>query len=377
MKIVLAFDSYKGNVSAVEACEAAAVGLMRLSPVPGVVHCPLSDGGEGFAEALNIASGGTVCTLAVTGPCFAPVQARVVYLDGGRTAVIEAGQACGLGLRPVHCCAPMRKTTRVVGEMLAAAVSAGATKLLIGLGGSATNDAGMGMLTALGWQFLDAAGLAVAPTGAGLADVATIVPGQTLEGIAVIAACDVDNPLCGPRGAAYVYAPQKGATPDEVEALDRGLAQVSAIWAGQSGHDFAMTPGAGAAGGLGFALLAMLGARFMPGAAVAINACGLEQQLAGATLCLTGEGRTDGQTAFGKLPAAVAACCARVGVPCVCLSGALGDCWRGLYAGGMTSVLSISQGPQSLREAISHTRSALADAAEAIGRLMSQCEFVE
>ena len=321
-----------------------------MSLAPETVACPLSDGGEGFADAMRVANGG-VRALEVSGPLFAPVPAEIVFLDNGRTAVVESAQACGLTLVPPEQRSPSRTTTRGLGEMLAAAVAGGARKLIVGLGGSATNDGGMGMLAALGWRFLDDAGAELSPVGASLGRVQRIIPGERLADIEIIAACDVTNPLFGPRGAAYVFAPQKGATPEEVQALDAGLAHFAAVCADTLGADDAQAPGAGAAGGLGFALLACLGATFRPGAGLAIELTQLEQHLAGADLCLTGEGQTDAQTAFGKLPAAVAGCCVRAGVPCICLSGALGHGWRELYSHGFTAIFSITQRPVDLSTA--------------------------
>ncbi|HEY3376118.1 MAG TPA: glycerate kinase [Armatimonadota bacterium] len=371
MKIVLAFDSYKGSLSAPAACDAAAAGITRVPITPlDIRHCPLSDGGEGFADALCRAGRGTRRLVQVTGPLFAPTQAELVFLDDGRTAIIESAQACGLGLLPPAGSSPLHTTTYGVGELLRAAIAQGATRLIIGLGGSATNDAGLGMLAALGWQFLDAEGRTLPGTGVSLAQIARIVPGPALSpDVSIIAACDVENPLYGPQGAAHVFAPQKGATPEDVAMLDHGLVRFAMLSAETLGRDLAHHPGAGAAGGLGFALLAYLGATFQPGASLAIELSQLPVLLAQADLCLTGEGRTDGQTLFGKLPAAVIDCCVQAGVPVVCLSGALGDGWHDLYARGATAVLSISQRPQPLSEAIAHAERDLTDAAEAVVRL--------
>lgn len=369
MKVILAFDSFKGSLTAAEACAAAAEGLARVAPAPEVVACPLSDGGEGFAQAMRVA-GGEARALEVTGPLFEQVRAEIVYLDGGKTAVIESAQACGLELVPPAQRSPLNTTTRGLGEMLAKAVAAGAERLVVGLGGSSTNDGGMGMLSALGWEFLDADGAPLPPVGASLGRVARIAPGRRLDGVEIVAACDVTNPLYGPHGATYTFAPQKGASPEDVETLDAGLRQYAEVCAELLGADFSDRPGAGAAGGLGFALLAFLGAAFQSGAGLAIALTGLEDHLRGANLCLTGEGRTDGQTAFGKLPAAVAARCVKAGVPCVCLSGALGEGWRTLYDHGLTAIFSISRRPQDLAAALAESHAALADAAEAVVRLI-------
>jgi glycerate kinase len=363
MKIVLAFDSYKGSLSAPAACAAAAAGVARAGATS--VSLPLSDGGEGFVDALTAAGGGWRQEVTVTGPHFHPVPAEIGWL--GDTAVIESAQACGLGLLPPEARHPGRTTTLGVGELLRAAADGGARQIVVGLGGTGTNDGGLGLLQALGWRFEDAHGDALPPVGEALGRVARIVPGTPVP-VPVTAACDVRNPLFGPMGAAYVFAPQKGATPDEAAALDAGLRHFAVVCADVLGRDASGAPGAGAAGGLGFALLAFLGATFQPGAALAIALARLDDHLRDADLCLTGEGQTDAQTAFGKLPAAVAARCRAAGVPCVCLSGALGDGWRALYDHGMTAILSITQRPEPLADALAHAADALADTAEAVAR---------
>ncbi len=370
MKVVLAFDSFKGSLSASAACQAAAQGLARLPVSPEIIHCPLSDGGEGFADAMCRAGQGESVCIEVTGPLFQPVQAQLVLLAGGNTAVIESAQACGLELVPARKRSPLDTTTTGVGEMLLEALARGARRLIIGLGGSSTTDAGIGMLSAMGWQFIAANGQVVTPIGESLAKIVEIIPGPPLpDGVELISACDVTNPLFGPQGAAYIYGPQKGASAEDVIELDNGLRHFAEVAAPILGKDLSKTPGAGAAGGLGFALLACLHGQFRSGASLAIELSRLPDQLIGADLCLTGEGRTEAQTAAGKLPAAVMACCRETGTRCVCLSGSLGAGWRELYDAGASAVLSISQGPGTLEEAITHTSDTLADAAEAVARI--------
>jgi glycerate kinase len=370
LRTVLAFDSWKESVSAIEACHAAERGLARLGPGIQTICCPLSDGGEGFVETLALAAGVTPRTVQVTGPLSEPVSAGIALLDGGTCAVIEAAQPCGLSRVPVSSRNPGRTTTGGLGELMKEAVAMGAREIVVGLGGSATNDAGIGLLSALGYQFLDRDGRVLPAVGDSLALIERIERGQGLEGVRVIAACDVRNPLFGPTGAAQVYAPQKGASAAQVAALDAGLRHFAAVSAAFLGCDHSAEPGAGAAGGLGFALQAFLGAAFRPGAGMAIRLSRLAAHLEGADLCLTGEGRTDYQTAFGKLPAAVAACCRDACVPCVALSGSLGERWRDCYDAGFTSIFSVLQRPVTLAEAIRETPDALADAAESVGRLV-------
>jgi glycerate kinase len=292
----------------------------------------------------------------------------LAFLDGGRVAVVESAQACGLHLVPPSERRPGRTTTRGVGELIRCAVEAGAREIVVGLGGSATNDGGLGLLEALGWQSRDGSGKAVTPCGDNLERVETIVPG-TVPPVSIVAACDVNNPLSGPRGAARVFAPQKGATPGDVARLDRGLIHFAKVAALALGRDVSAAPGTGAAGGMGFALQAFLGARFRPGADLAIELSGLRGHLAGADLCFTGEGRTDGQTAHGKLPSAVAACCREAGVPCVCLSGALADGWRDAYAAGFAGIFAAVSRPVDLATALREAPAAIADRVESIVRL--------
>jgi len=296
-------------------------------------------------------------------------MANLTLFDDGHTAVIEAAQACGLHLLPRGQRNPLHTTTSGVGEMLIAAVNAGATRLIVGIGGSSTNDGGMGMLNALGWRFLDAQDRDLPPTGASLEKVQRIIEPSHFIHSEITVACDVTNPLFGPHGAAYTFAPQKGASSTGVAILDAGLQHYAGMCATYLGADHSSLPGAGAAGGLGFALLAFLHAHYRSGAEIAIAVSGLEAQLRDADLCLTGEGCTDAQTAYGKLPAAVAACCLQAGVPCVCLSGALGKGWRELYAQGFTGIFSLAQRPQPLKTALLETAANLADAAEAITRV--------
>jgi glycerate kinase len=371
VKIVLAFDSWKGSLTAAQACTAATVGLRRLSPVPDIISCPLSDGGEGFLDAIAIATAGVTRSYPVTGPMGNPVMAPILFLQDGNVAVIESASVCGLHLVPPSFRNPGRIRTTGLGELVNHAVAAGAREIILGLGGSASNDAGIGFLSALGWCFSDAEGRPVDPCGDSLVRVSSITAPSRPFPAALTAACDVINPLYGPTGAAFVYAPQKGASPADVLSLDAGLHQFADRCATALGEDLSGRAGAGAAGGLGFALLAFLNARFRPGAELAIEQSGLRKHLDQADLCLTGEGQTDSQTASGKLPAAVGAICRENRIPCVCLSGSLGAGARAVYESGITSVLSVIQTTGTLEDAIRVTPRALADTAEAIGRLVA------
>jgi len=360
--VVLAFDSFKGSLTASEACRAAAEGVSRSGADP--VECPLSDGGEGFVESISRATGGSVRAIEAAGPLFESVSADVGFVDGGRTAIVEAAQVCGLGLVPPELRSPLRTTSKGLGELLLR-LPRNVSRVVVGLGGTATNDAGMGMLAALGWRFLDSAGRELPPVGRSLIDVDRVEPGARLAGIEIVAACDVDNPLFGPRGAAHVYAPQKGASPADVEFLDRGLRQFAKLVSPQETQE----PGAGAAGGLGFALAACLGARFESGAQLAIRLADLPAKLAAAELCLTGEGRTDAQTMAGKLPSAVVLECATARIQCVCISGSLGPGWEGLLDQGCSEVVQLAREGEDLTRSFAEARPRLADAAERAARV--------
>lgn len=354
MKIIIAPDSFKGSLSALEVCAAATRGLASLSPAIEVLSVPMADGGEGTVQSLVDATGGRLIPATVTGPLGEPVPAEYGLLGDGRTAVIEMAAASGLPLVPVPLRNPLNTTTYGTGELLSAALDAGARKLLIGIGGSATTDGGLGLAAALGAKLLDEAGQPVAPTGAGLARLARIDLSGFDPRVAeaeIRVACDVDNPLYGPRGAAHVYGPQKGATPEIVEQLDLGLQRFATVAERDLGLAVADMPGAGAAGGLGAGLVAFCGATLEPGVQIVIDTVGLREKMAGCDLCLTGEGRIDFQTAFGKTPKGVADVAAELGVPVVAFGGSVA-----LDAANLddifAAVFSICNQPLSLEEAM-------------------------
>lgn len=371
MRIVIAPDSYKGSLSARQVAEAMAAGVRRVLPEAELDLVPIADGGEGTVDALVAATGGEVRTVTVTGPLGEPVAAAFGLLSDGQTAVIEMAAASGLPLVPPDRRNPLVTTTYGTGELIRAALDAGARHLIIGLGGSATVDGGAGMLQALGARLLDAAGAPIGPGGGALPalariDLAGLDP--RLAECTLTVACDVDNPLTGPRGAAAVFGPQKGATPDMVAALDAALAHLAAVIRRDLGRDVELVPGAGAAGGLGAALLA-LGARLRPGIEIVVEATRLRERLAGAALCLTGEGQTDFQTARGKAPVGVARAAKAWGVPVLCISGGLGAGYEEVYACGIDAVASAVPGPMPLAEAMARGAELVAAAAERAVRL--------
>jgi glycerate kinase len=371
-RIVIAPDSFKESASAVCVARAMARGVRRALPQAEILEIPLADGGEGTAGVLAAATGGRVLTCTVTGPLGEPVAARYGVLGDGATAVIEMAEAAGL-----HLVAPPRRdprltTTRGVGELVDNALARGLRRVIIGLGGSATNDAGAGLARALGYRLLDSTGRDLPEGGAALARLARIDASArhpALAGCEILAACDVTNPLCGPHGAARVFGPQKGASPEAVEELDGALAHFAEVVRRDLDADILELPGAGAAGGLGGGLVAFTGARLKPGFEIIAEACDLERRLAGADLILTGEGRLDAQTAQGKVPVGVARLGQRLGIPVVALAGALGEGYQALYPQGITAAFSLCNGPLALDEAIARAEPLLAEAAEAAVRL--------
>jgi len=326
MKITIAPDSFKGCLSAVEVCEALASGVQAVDPA---IHCeivPMADGGEGTVEALVQATQGQIRRQIVTGPLGDPVEAKWGLLGDGETAVIEMAAASGLALLPPEQRNPLYTTTYGTGELIKAALEAGARTIIIGIGGSATNDAGLGMAAALGGQFWDDKGQEVSPTGEGLLRLSKInLAGldPRLRDTHLRVACDVNNPLYGPQGAAYIYAPQKGATPEIVALLDEGLQRFAQIVQRDLNINVSELPGAGAAGGLGAGLVAFCKARLEPGVQIVIEAVRLKERLAGSCLCLTGEGRLDKQTAYGKTPQGVSQIAASLGIPCIAIGGSV------------------------------------------------------
>ncbi|WP_454252927.1 glycerate kinase [Pseudomonas sp. Marseille-Q7302] len=372
MKIVIAPDSFKESLSAAGVARALARGLRQALPEAELIECPLGDGGEGTLDAVLAATDGEVREAQVTGPLGEAVTARWGWLAEQRTAFVEMASASGLELVPKARRDVRVATSRGTGELLRAALDAGAERLVLAIGGSATNDGGAGLLQALGARLLDAQGQALAPGGAALANLASIDLADLhprLAEVAVVIAADVDNPLCGPQGASHVFGPQKGASPEQVQELDGALAHFATITAATLGRDVRERPGAGAAGGVGFAALAFLGATFRPGIEVVADLVGLKEALTGADLALTGEGRLDGQTLRGKTPAGVLRLAQRQGVPVVAVAGSLGEGYDALYEQGLTAAFSLVSGPLSLDEALAQAEVLLERTARDIGRL--------
>ncbi|QNH05302.1 glycerate kinase [Pseudomonas sp. B11D7D] len=354
MKIVIAPDSFKESLSAPDVAAAIARGWQQVFPEAECLLRPMADGGEGTVDALLAAVGGERRECEVRGPMGEPVKAHWGWLGQG-TAVIEMAAASGLHWVPHEQRDARLASSFGTGELIREALDAGATRIILGLGGSATNDAGMGLLQALGIRFLDTQGRELAPGGAALADLDQLDLGDLdarLLNVQVEVAADVDNPLCGPRGASAVFGPQKGATPEHVAQLDTALGRFARIVAATLGEDHAEFPGVGAAGGLGFAARAFLKASFRPGIELVAELSGLATAVEGADLVITGEGRMDAQTLHGKTPVGVARVARAAGVPVIALSGSLGDNYQALYEAGIEAAFSLAPGPLSLEQAM-------------------------
>ncbi|MCG6658217.1 glycerate kinase [Halomonas campisalis] len=372
MNVILAPDSYKDALPARDAARAMAEGIRRAGPKMQLDECPMGDGGEGTLDALLAATGAERLDQEVHDALGRSCRAAWGWQPETRTAYIELAEASGLQrLAPAERTA-LHSTTRGVGELILAALERGAQRLLLMLGGSATNDAGAGMLQALGARLLDAAGQPLPPGGAALARLARLeLDGldPRLASLAVETAVDVDNPLLGPRGASAVFGPQKGAMPDEVATLDAALGRFADCTAAALGEDHRELPGAGAAGGMGFAARTFLGAELRPGIELVMDQVGFEARLAAADLVITGEGQLDGQSLAGKTPIGIARCARAHGVPVVVLAGRLGEGWQVAHAEGVTAAFALADGPMGLEEALERCAELLTARAENIARL--------
>lgn len=354
MKIVIAPDSFKDSLNSQGVAQAIAQGVQDVLPDSHVVLCPMADGGEGTVEAILAAVPGERRSESVRGPLGAPVTARWGWFAQTRLAIVEMAEASGLQLLALDQRDACRSSSRGTGELMVAALDAGAQQIILTIGGSATNDGGSGMLTALGARFLDGEGNELQAGGLALAtldriDLSGLDP--RLQSVQVVVAADVDNPLCGPKGASFTFGGQKGANPEQLQALDFALAHFADCCAQVLGKDVRHVPGTGAAGGMGFAAKAFLQAEFRPGVEVVAELVGLAGQVSGADLLITGEGRCDAQTLHGKAPIGVARIASAHGVPVVILAGTLGEGYQAVYNEGVTAAFSIVAGPTSLAQA--------------------------
>jgi glycerate kinase len=382
MKIVIAPQALKGSLDAPEVGAIIATTLARTLPDAHIVIVPVADGGEGTTRALVSATNGRLLTAQVTGPLGAPIMATWGLLGDLRNptdapaapvAVIEMATAAGLPLIPISQRDPLRATTHGVGELLLHALDAGCRSVILGLGGSATNDGGAGMAQALGARLLDADGRDLSPGGAALAHLAHIDISQLDPRLAetrIRVACDVTNPLCGPRGASAIYGPQKGADAAMVATLDAALTHYAAVIQRDLGRAVAEIPGAGAAGGLGAGLLAFTQAELTPGAPLVLETLRFDESLRCAALVIVAEGRLDEQTAYGKIIGAIAQAAQAAGAPVLALAGAVALDDEALARLGVDAALPLAPGPLTLDESMAQTRELLAQATLRALRLM-------
>lgn len=359
MKIIIAPDKFKGSLDAAGVARAIATGLRSVDPTATIDECPMADGGEGTVAALVAATGGRIETRRVTGPLpEMKIEASFGILGDNETAVIEMAAASGLALLSADQYDPMATTTFGTGELLTAAAELGMKRVILGIGGSATVDAGIGAAQACGLPVLLEGGEPVSPTeplcGRDLPTVLMVKHGRgsPVERMEIVVACDVTNPLFGPNGAAPIYGPQKGASPEMVRELDENL---RALAGRLNKLDEANTPGAGAAGGLGFGMLAFFGASLRPGIDLVANAARLRYRLTGADLCITGEGRLDAQSISGKTAVGVSRLCKELGIPCVAIVGSVGEGAEAVGDAGIVAVYPICSGPADLPAAMRET----------------------
>ncbi|WLI44219.1 glycerate kinase [Pseudomonas beijingensis] len=372
MKIIIAPDSFKDSLSAQGVADAIAQGLAEVWPDAQLIKCPMADGGEGTVESVLAACNGQWRHTRVRGPLGVAVEARWGWLAESRTAIIEMAEASGLQLVPPGQRDACSRSTYGTGELIHAALDAGAVRVILAIGGSATNDAGAGAMQALGVALLDDQGQALPPGGLALANLARIDLSDLDPRLAHVSfeiAADVDNPLCGPHGASVVFGPQKGASAQQVQALDRALGHFAEQCARALSKDVRDEPGSGAAGGLGFAAKGFLGAQFRTGVDVVAQLTGLAEAVSGADLVITGEGRFDAQTLRGKTPFGVARIARQHGVPVVVIAGTLGEGYQALYEHGIDAAFALVNGPMTLQEACADAPRLLSERAGDIARL--------
>ncbi|MDD5014527.1 MAG: glycerate kinase [Atribacterota bacterium] len=353
MKIVVAPDSFKGSLTAVEVSDAIEQGIREIFPEAEIVKIPMADGGDGTVQCLVSVTGGEILKEKVTGPLGDEVLASYGILGDKKTAVIEMAEASGLTLVPENRRNPLITTTYGTGQLIKFALDQGCRKMIIGIGGSATNDGGAGMVQALGAKLLDKDGEEIGFGGGELKKIFRIDTkhlDNRLSDTKVLIASDVSNPLCGPKGAARVYGPQKGATPEVIEVLDESLAYFADIIKRDLNKDVKDIPGAGAAGGLGASLMAFLDAELRPGIEIIIEIVKLEQAIKDADLVITGEGKIDSQTIYGKAPIGVAKIAKKYNIPVIAVAAIIGDDANIGYENGIDILIKVSEPPMSLTE---------------------------
>ena len=354
-KILIASDSFKGAASALEVCNAIEKGINQVCPEAETIKIPMADGGEGTVESLIAATKGKLITKTVTNPLGGRVKAKFGILGDNKTAVIEMAEASGLPLVPVEKRNPLKTTTRGTGELIKSALEKGAKRFIIGIGGSATVDGGAGMAQALGAKLVDKRGKEIGFGGGSLSNLFKIDTSSMDERIKACdfeVACDVNNPLCGTNGAAYVYGAQKGAAKTQIPVLDRALSHFAYVIRRDIGVEVENLPGAGAAGGLGAGLVAFLGARLKSGIELVIEASGIEKHIQNADLVITGEGKIDGQTIFGKTPIGVAKLAKKYGKPVIAVCGMVDEGYEEVYKNGIDAIITEFNSPLTTQDQI-------------------------
>ncbi|WP_461205146.1 glycerate kinase [Clostridium sp. DL1XJH146] len=372
MKIVIAPDSFKGSLTAKEVADCIEFGIKKIKPDSEIIKIPMADGGEGTVQSLVDCTKGKLIKLKVNNPLFEKIEATYGILGDSKTAVIEMAEASGLPLLKREQKNPLITSTYGTGELIKHALDSGCRNFIIGLGGSATNDGGAGIVQCLGGKLLDENGDDVKPGGGSLSKIKTIDLSNFDNRIAecnITVACDVDNPLIGPNGASHVFGPQKGANKEMVKQLDKNLEHYANVINNTLNIDIKNIPGAGAAGGLGGGLLAFFGAELKRGIDIVINTVELESYIKDADLVFTGEGMMDFQTQFGKTPFGVAKVASKYNVPVIGIAGTLGKDIDILYQKGFTSLFSITDKPMSLDDAIKNSRELVSNVSERIIRL--------
>ena len=373
MKIVIAPQAFKGSISALDVAHAMREGVLRAVPDAEVALVPVADGGDGTLETLVEGSGGTIRDTTVTDPLGQRRDSQWGAMGDGRTAVIEMARTSGLALVPPERRSPLLATTFGLGEAMLDALEAGFRRFIIGIGGSATNDAGAGMAQALGIRLLDSEGNDLPHGGAALAGLDRIdVSGLDKRAVEseFLVACDVSNPLTGPEGASAIYGPQKGATPEMVAQLDAALKHFAGIVQRDVGADVDQVPGAGAAGGLGGGMMAFLGGELRTGVDIVLETVDLESHLDGADLVITGEGQMDYQTVYAKAPIGVAGRARSRGVPVIAVSGSLGEGYLHVHEHGIDAAAAITSAPMTLDEASNRAAELVASATDQALRFM-------
>lgn len=375
MKVVVAIDSFKGSLSSLEAGNAAKEGILKARQAKVVVK-PLADGGEGTTEALVEGLGGTYVSLTVAGPVAEPVKAKYGIMEDGRTAVMEMAEAAGITLMEPGELNPWKASTTGVGEMIQDAVKKGCREFIIGIGGSATTEGGIGMLEALGYRFYDSQGNVLPPVFASLGKIETISGDDVSDELREChfqIACDVTNPLCGKHGAVPVFGPQKGVKPEETQTMDEAMRHYARKTAEFAGKDLSQEPGAGAAGGLGFAFLSYVpNAELKSGIDIVLKAIGLEKELEDADIVVTGEGQMDAQTAMGKVPVGVARLAKKYGCRVIAFAGGVTEDAGKCNEKGIDAFFPIVRGVTTLEKAMERTtaRKNMALCAEQVFRLL-------